>query len=148
MRDLPHPSSGPELPLWNSYACEVITFLTEEGYEASLDDEGDVFFVHDGLPCVISTWEADPAYFRLASLSLRTIENESDRFRVYEAATYVHNHFKMGRILVDDHEVFADVTAFLPSEGTWRDVFYRHLRALLVISASFLEHMRAQWEAQ
>ncbi|WP_281255823.1 hypothetical protein [Deinococcus hopiensis] len=36
------------------------------------------------------------------------------------------------------------MTALAPQEGAWRDVFYRHLRGLQAVVASFTGHMDAQ----
>ncbi|UQN08797.1 hypothetical protein [Deinococcus sp. QL22] len=128
------------------YAQAIFEFLSEEGFRPKMDDDGDVHFRCEGNAYYVAAQSGEAQYFQLVFLPFWPIEDAAERVRVHEAAAHVHNHLKVGRILVLEDNVMADVAAYFPEDQTWQGVFYRHLGGLQAVVRSFREHMRAQLE--
>ena len=122
---------------WNSYATAVMAFLTEEGVEAWLDEEADVYFRSEGELYLLATHTADAKFFKMVHLPLDTIAKGQSRLRVHEAVACAQQQVRVGRLLVLEQHVQIEVTHLLPKQDAWRSVFWKSLDALVTLRRAF-----------
>ncbi|WP_199188341.1 hypothetical protein [Deinococcus arcticus] len=133
-------------PVPTAYAAAVLNFLTDEGFRPKLDDDGDVHFKYEGGTYFVLTAGNDPTHLALLYPFFWPLEDAAERARALEAAMHAQRQVRVGRILVLEHDVSANVSAYLPDEQSFRAVLLRSLEGLKYLVLKFQEHMRAQLE--
>ncbi|GAA3997113.1 hypothetical protein GCM10022631_04530 [Deinococcus rubellus] len=130
--------------LWNSYATAVMAFLIEEGLEPWLDEEADVYFRHQAELYVLVTHTADARSFQLVHLPLYAIPDHLSRLQVHEAVAYAQGKVPLGRLIVLEAHVNAEVRSWLPNHDAWRSVFWKSLEALVALRQAFQSRLSVQ----
>jgi hypothetical protein len=121
-----------------------IDFLKEEGYQPSVDDDGDVVFKSEGKTLFINVLEDDPAYFRLVLANIWPIESENERGQVYIATDFSNAKAKVTKSYVVRDNVWVGIELFLPKPEDFKGVFKRSMSALNNGVAQFVSKMREQ----
>lgn len=117
-------------------------FLAEEGFEAELDEAGDVAFTLDGRSFWLMVDDDDPAYFRLLFPNFWSIDSETEHQRAMLAAAEVTAEIKVAKVYVLGDDTQASVEMFLAAPADLRPVFDRALRALQGAVRRFCEIMQ------
>jgi len=117
-------------------------FLASEGFEAELDEAGDVSFLIDGRAYWLMIDDDDPGYFRLLFPNFWSIDSESEHQRAMLAAAEVTAEIKVAKVYVLGDDTQASAEMFLATPGDLRPVFDRALRALQGAVRRFCEIMQ------
>lgn len=117
-------------------------FLAGEGFEAELDEAGDVAFLIDGHPYYLMVDDDDPGYFRLLFPNFWSIDSEAEHHRAMLAAAEVTAEIKVAKVYVLGDDTQASAEMFLATPGDLRPVFDRALRALQGAVRRFCEIMQ------
>jgi hypothetical protein len=127
-----------------SLAAFYQNFLAEEGYRASIDNDGDVAFKAEGRNYYISVDEDDPQYFRLIYPRFWEIESEDERERAIKACLETTKGVKVAKLYMirDNFNVSASVEAFFASLDDVKRIFPRYLNCLQGAVSSFAESMK------
>ena len=105
-------------------------FLASEGFEAELDEAGDVSFLIDGRAYWLMIDDDDPGYFRLLFPNFWSIDSESEHQRAMLAAAEVTAEIKVAKVYILGDDTQATAEMFLADPHDLRKVFDRALSAL------------------
>jgi len=119
-----------------------VSFLKREGYNPSIDDDGDVAFKSEGKNYFISIDEKDPQFFRLVFPAFWKIEDESERKAVSQAALHSSTVTKCAKVFVVKDNVWASIELFLAKPSDFEPIFSRSLSALRAGVKNFAEKMQ------
>ena len=122
-------------------------YLRSEGFDPSVDNDGDIFFKYQGGNYYIYVYERDPQYFRLVCPNIWKIESPEERSDAALAASKVNASWKLVKVYVadwDDVMVSADILIKDPSD--FIGFFYRMLEALNDARNDFWNRMRSRQE--
>jgi hypothetical protein len=122
-------------------------YLRSEGFDPSVDNDGDIFFKYQGGNYYIYVYEQDAQYFRLVCPNIWKIESLQERSDAALAASKVNSSWKLVKVYVadwDDVMVSADILVKDPSDFT--GFFYRMLEVLNDARNDFWNRMRRQQE--
>ncbi len=121
--------------------------LAEEGFHATLDAEGDLYFRVEGGHYFLRVGEHDLTSFVLLYPNFYAVKSETERRRAHDAAAEVNARAKMVKVYVTGGDTQASVEVLLASEGDFRAVFVRALTYLRAGVGRFREIVRerAEW---
>jgi len=119
-------------------------FLNEEGYRASIDEDGDVSFKHEGGNYFISIYEDDAEYFQLVYPYFWEIESDAEREQAIAACIETTRGQKAAKIFMvkDNLNVTAAAEAFFASREDVKNIFPRYIRSIQSAVSAFREVMR------
>ena len=118
------------------------SFLAEEGYTPTLDDDGDVQFKYEGGNYFISVDEKDEEFFRIVYPFFWSIENESERAKVTQAALIATAETKVAKVFPVRDNTWASIEMFCSPPEVFKTVLGRSLRALRAAVQTFREKMQ------
>lgn len=105
-----------------------VSYLRSEGYQPSVDSDGDVNFTSQGQRFYIDVMENDLQSFRLVLTNFIEIENASNRLKALETASQITNTTRVVRIfLTSSGKIAIDSFIFLAKP----DDFKIHLSRLI-----------------
>jgi hypothetical protein len=117
-------------------------FLAGEGFEAELDEAGDVAFHIEGRAYFLMIDDDDPGYFRLLFPNFWSIDSEAEHQRAMLAAAEVTAEIKVAKVYVLGDDTQASAEMFLADPRRPPPVFDRALRALQGAVRRFCEIMQ------
>jgi hypothetical protein len=124
-------------------AERYLDFLAEEGFRPRINENGDVAFKYEGGSYVIRIDENDEMYFCLVFPNFWRIESVEELSRVKEIALAVTAEYKVLKIIpVVDFNTSATVQLFCSPPETFKEVFYRCLRAICAAVKEFSAKMQ------
>ena len=123
-----------------SFANSLMSFLREEGFSPSLDEDDDIKFKKEGNTYWISISEEGPFYLRLIHGGLDC--EEADPYTVMEACNYTNRKLKAGKAYYLDKNKSVSVVCemFCSSVEDYKYVFYKQLRATDAFYATVKEY--------
>ena len=134
-------------PTPTPYEAAVLDFLTEEGFRARLDEEGDVYFKYQGMTYVVITRDNEPTVLQILLPYFWPLEDALTRTRAMEAAMDAHKTVRIGRIIVWEDNVSATVNAYLSDEDSFRAVLLHSVDGLAYLAQYFREQLNARSES-
>jgi len=116
--------------------------LKGEGYQPTIDGDGDVIFKYEGRTYYIDVND-DDQYFQLVFPRFWKIDDEAELIRVIAAADHTTHMIKVVKVVtVQDHEnVSAFVELFVDKPEDFKPIFLRSLRAIQGAVQEFKEKM-------
>jgi len=119
-------------------------FLNEEGYRASIDEDGDVVFKFEGGTYFISIYEDDGEYFQLVYPFFWEIGSDEERERAKVACLEVTRGQKAAKVFLvrNDTDVSATAEAFFESREDVKQIFPRYVRCIQSAVGAFRDAMR------
>ena len=118
------------------------SFLSAEGYQPTVDKDGDVQFKKEGRKYFIEVNEKDPECFRVVFAGFWQIENESERQQVLEAANHATAMTKAAKVYIVKDHVWASVEVFVPTPEDFKPVFSGTMSCIECGVGTFAEKMR------
>lgn len=119
-------------------------YLTEEGYNPSLDADGDVRFKAEGFTYYIIIDEKDERYFRLLFPNFWSIDDGEELARALVAANYATMVTKVAKVYVreDGKDTSAAIEMFVDPPEQFKSTFPRCMSALRASVNTFVEKMK------
>jgi hypothetical protein len=117
-------------------------FLTAEGYQPNVDQDGDVKFKREGKTYFIAVSEADPAFFRVVLAGIWPIESEKERAQVLVAADESNAKSKVSKVFTVKDNVWVSIELFVSRPEEFKGVFKRAMSALDNGVRNFAKKMR------
>lgn len=126
-------------------ATMYMEYLQAEGYQPSVDADGDVRFKAEGFTYYIIVDEKDERYFRLLFPNFWSIDDDSELARALLAANYATLATKVAKVYVrdDGKDTSASIELFLDQPEQFKQVFSRCMAALRTSVSTFVEKMKA-----
>jgi hypothetical protein len=118
-----------------------VTYLREEGYRPSVDEDGDVRFKYEGYPFYILVNEEDLELFTMVYLNFWEIESVSERGEALVVASDVNNMLQMVKVCVGDYNVAVRAQSFLATPDDFKLFFNRMLLLMVAAAKGFVEGM-------
>ncbi|MFH5803621.1 hypothetical protein [Alienimonas sp. DA493] len=118
-----------------------VDFLEEEGYRAEIDDDGDVFFRHEGGTYII-TVEEDEEFFRLIFANFWSLDDLPEKAQAVRVAHDVTRAVKAAKVFRVKDNMWCTVEAFHDPPENFKSVLLRSIRAIQAAVARFAEEMR------
>lgn len=119
-----------------------LSYLREEGYEPTIDADGDIEFKMEGVPYLILIVENDPDFFEILMPNFWPLESEAERARALAAADHANATIKVAKVYTLGDNVSAATELFLPQPDDFGKVFRRSLLAVNAAVNAFVEQMR------
>lgn len=119
-------------------------YLTQEGYNPSVDADGDVRFKAEGFTYYIIVDEKDERFFRLLFPNFWSIESGEELARALVAANHATMATKVAKVYVrnDGKDTSASIEMFLDPPEQFSKTFPRCMSALRTAVNTFVEKMR------
>lgn len=127
-----------------SQAARYVRFLEREGFDADIDEAGDVRFACEGRSYWLMVDDDDPDYFRLLFPDFWSVDSEAEHRRALLAAAEVTAEIKVAKVYVLGDDTQAAAEMFLADPDDLGRVFPRALRALQGAVRRFCEIMQAR----
>jgi hypothetical protein len=120
-----------------------VSYLREQGYQPTIDSDGDVVFKAEGRGFYIHVYENDLGYFRIVYPEFWEIESTSERIKAFEAANYATRTTKNARVfLTSNDDTTIDACIFIGKPEDFKLHFRRMLDVILVARRDFIDKMR------
>ena len=103
-------------------------WLTENGFRAEIDEDGDVHFRYEGKHMYFIA-DDDDSYFRITMPNIYQVEKE-ERIQVLEACNKISQDWKLLKALVINDQLWLAVELFVDSTPNIDDFFERCCRIL------------------
>ena len=123
-----------------------VSYLKEQGYQPSVDSDGDVIFRAEGVTLYIDVDEKDLQSFRIVRANFWKIESPEEKAKAYEAANAVNRKLKVAKIYVNSKEdrVWADANIYIAKPEDFKPHFPRMVQVLMMGASDFRTVMRQQ----
>jgi hypothetical protein len=80
-----------------------VSYLRDEGYQPSIDSDGDIAFKAEGRTFYIIVYDDDLEYFYILFPNFWEMESEAERRQFTEAASYVNRTTKLVTVFMTSH---------------------------------------------
>ncbi|MFO7638225.1 MAG: hypothetical protein R6X14_02820 [bacterium] len=119
-------------------------YLAAEGYQPSIDSDGDVQFKSEGMTCFIMVQEqaSDPHFFQILLPNFWDIESEQERQQVLAAADATNAKSKVAKVHTVGDWVCISAELFVNEPEDFKGVFDRAMRSLSNGLQNFVSRMR------
>ncbi|MDR2144693.1 MAG: YbjN domain-containing protein [Treponema sp.] len=120
-----------------------VSYLTEQGYQPSIDSDGDIIFKVEGGTYYIAVDEDDLQSFRIVFPNFWEIESPSEKVQVRDVANYINRTTKVVKLWLNSREdnVSMEVNIFIGKPEDFKLHFRRIINLLLAERREFLEKM-------
>ncbi len=119
-------------------------YLTAEGYQPTIDADGDVRFKSEGFTYYIIIDDKDERYFRLLFPNFWSIDDGEELARALVAANYATMVTKVAKVYVrnDGKDTSASIEMFVDPPEQFAKTFPRCMSALRTAVNTFVEKMK------
>ena len=119
-----------------------ITYLRTEGYNPSVDSDGDVNFSAQGQRFYIDVMENDLQSFRIVLTSFLDIGGSSKRLKALEEASYITRTTKVARLFFTESDRIAiDAFIFIANPEDFKLYLNRMVNIIVSARSEFIERM-------
>ena len=120
-----------------------ISYLKEQGYQASVDSDGDVQFKAEGGTFFIIVDTKDLQSFRILFPNFWEIESQEEKAQVIKVANYINRTTKVAKVYLNSREddVSMDANIFIDKPEDFKLFFRRMVDLLLEERREFREKM-------
>jgi len=107
-------------------------YLSEEGYKASVDEDGDIDFKYEGDNYIIYVEDDDPLYFRIQTGFGVDIKSDEGIALHLNAANEINSEYKLGRtyVRIDKELVMFELPLMFADPKDFKLFFKRCLSVL------------------
>lgn len=119
-------------------------FLAKEGYQPTVDSDGDVQFKAEGKTYFIDVNEKDLMYFNLVLPNIWPIESEPERAQVLAAADAANRTCKATKVFMVRDNVWIGIELFVETPEDFVKVFKRSMTGIQCGVKTFVETMRGE----
>lgn len=123
-------------------AEKYLSYLKEEGFVPSMDEDGDITFKVEGKLYFFLIDDEDDRYYKLVFPNFWSVDDESEREKITHACLHAARSVKVVKMYTVRDNTWAVIEMFLASTDDIGAVFPRSLRALQAGVQSFVEKMR------
>jgi hypothetical protein len=119
-----------------------ISYLRDEGYQPSIDSDGDIAFKTEGRTFYIIVYDDDLEYFYILFPNFWEIESEAERGQVAEAASYVNRTTKLVSVFMTNHDdtsISASILVSKPED--FKNHFQRMVGLIFTARRKFIDEM-------
>lgn len=120
-----------------------VSALNGQGFNASIDPQGNVTFQYQGGTYVIFSNEDDAPYFRLVYPSFWAIENDQEHQAVVRCAAESNANMKVAKIYPVGNDTWASVELLFAEPQDFQAVLQRSLSILQEAVDSFCKAMKS-----
>jgi len=117
-----------------------VSFLEREGFQTTVDGDGDVTFAHGGHQIVFFTDSEDDTYFRLSYIALWDPEGTP---RALPIANRVNQLMKVAKVTLIDDALIISVECFLSMPSDFKGIFDRALDCITTAIDEFRREFHA-----
>ena len=118
-----------------------LSVLEKNDIKGTIDSDGDVQFTYDDFTYFIDVDEDDPEYFGLVLANIWPIESEMERLQVLKAADVVNANKKVGKIYINNDNVWVTYEDIQKDVGDFEAYFERGLQIIMQSVGMFRENM-------
>ncbi|MDR0498739.1 MAG: YbjN domain-containing protein [Holophagales bacterium] len=121
-----------------------VSYLKAEGYQPSIDSDGDVKFTAEGLSLYIDIDEQlkDPNYFRIALQTSVEYKTKAERLKAFEAANIANRTTRIAKVYITSSNKTAIIAeGFITKADDAKEHLKRMVNAMLVARKTFAENM-------
>jgi len=120
-----------------------LSYLKDQGYQASIDPDGDVEFKSEGRTFYIIVDAKDLKSFRILYPNFWEIESDDEKAQVIKVANYINRTTKVAKVYLNSREddVSMDANIFIDKPEDFKTFFPRMLDLLLEERREFREKM-------
>lgn len=121
-----------------------MTYLKNEGYNPTIDSDGDILFKSEGSSYYIYVNEDDLEFFRLVYLANYELETAREKTQFPLAIEYANKSTKVSKVTSRDDggRIMISTEVFLGRPDDFRYVFKRMLSSNKAALSNFVEKMR------
>ena len=121
----------------------LTAYLSGEGFQPTVDGDGDVVFKREGRTYFIHVYPSDPTYLRVVLPNILKIENDDQRRRAMVAANYSTMTSKATKTIVTPKDyVWVTWEAVLKGPDDYKAVLLRSLSGLENGASNFASKYR------
>ncbi|MDR2518386.1 MAG: YbjN domain-containing protein [Spirochaetaceae bacterium] len=120
-----------------------LTYLREQGYQPSVDSDGDIQFKAEGGTFFIIVDADDLQSFRMLYPNFWEIESLSEKAKVYEVVNYINRTTKVAKVFMNTRgdDVSMDANIFIQKPEDFKIHFRRMLNLLISERREFRDKM-------
>ena len=120
--------------------------LNDDGFRATIDDDGDVVFKYEGGTYYISIYKDDERYFQLVFPAFWSIDSADELERAKTACVKTTQTVKAAKVYLvrDNTNVSASYEAFYPSPKEAMKVFKRSIGCIQSAASAFRDAMNKE----
>ena len=127
-----------------------LDYLKEEGFKASVDEEGDIEFKFEGDKYILFVEEKDLEYFRIQSGYGFEFKTDEDKIKSLQVLNSVNYEYKLGKICVDIDEelVIVETGFFLVKPDDFKLFFKRCLGIIQGMISDFSDRVNEEEQSE
>jgi hypothetical protein len=119
-------------------------FLGEQGYRFTVDADGDLRFMREGLEFILFTDEEDDQYFRMSLPWVFAPGSPDEWLRGLRTANKVNQKFKAVKAVLYEKSLWLYIESFFEPPENFQSVFDRCLDTLVCARRGFLESVEGE----
>jgi hypothetical protein len=126
-----------------SHIHDLLAQMTAEGFQASLDEDGDLRLKYEGMSYALCFDQDDPLFSKLVLPNVWALDSEQEFGRALAAVDEINRRLKLVKAHTVGDQVWLGVELWLPDPSGWRQLLPRALRSLSHGVHLLTEQMRA-----
>lgn len=121
----------------------LLQHLQAEGYQASIDADGDITFRFEGMSYALCFDAEDPQFAKLILPNVWSLDTPDELQRALAALDEVNRRVKLVKGHTLRGQVWFCIEMLLADQGEWRSFVSRAMRAIAHAASMFAAEMRA-----
>ena len=117
-----------------------LDYLSDEGFKAHIDSDGDIGFKYEGGDYYVIVDE-DEQFFRLVYPAFWKLDDDAEINKALVASEQVNDKVKTGKVMFVGEWVWASVESFVEDREDFKPIFTRSLGALRSTWRTFIDEM-------
>lgn len=122
-----------------SLAHKYAAILKAEGFEPTIDNDGDVIFKFEGGNYIFILDKDDPQYLRLCYPSFLKTTSDQHRRIVLDAMNEVNANVKVGKVFLVEDRCWAVTENLIPDPSFLASTLTRYLRIIQTLAKETFE---------
>lgn len=117
---------------------KYLGFLIREGYDPSIDDDGDVQFTYEDDIYFISIMPSDKSFFRIGRLDALELTTESEIDRVIKICHDITKDVKVSKVYWHNDVLWTSTELLIANDDDYEGIFERAMELTSIAFSDFL----------
>jgi hypothetical protein len=121
---------------------QLLTTLQADGFNAALDDDGDLAFRYEGRHYVLCFDNDDPLFSKLILPNIWELDSQQEFQRALAALDYLNRRLKLVKAHTVRDQIWLSMEMWMTDHGDWQQLLPRAIRAMSHALHLLTEQMR------
>lgn len=126
---------------------QLLTTLQADGFNASIDEDGDLAFRYEGRHYALCFDNDDPLFSKLILPNIWELDSQQEFQRALAALDHLNRRLKLVKAFTVRDHIWLSVEMWMTDHGDWQQLLPRAIRAMSHALHLLSEQMRGEQTA-